>query len=80
MAYEDVLAKISADLSNIWGEMTPYILKKQFTEVGGVVHTPSRDQMERVILLLEERALAVALGREMARKRTLQYLRWLKEA
>jgi len=80
MEYGAVLGRISADLENIWGEMTPYIMKKRFNDVGGSIDNPSKDQIEKVIVLIEEKALIIALGKEMARKKTLQYMRWLKEA
>ncbi|MBI5001736.1 MAG: hypothetical protein HZB92_09500 [Euryarchaeota archaeon] len=80
MSFEGVIDKIAIDLTSIWGEMTPYIMRKRFVDVGASIENASRDQMERVILLIEEKALAVTLGREMARKRALQYMRWLREA
>jgi hypothetical protein len=77
---EMVSSKIVNDLSQIWGEMAVFMVKKRFSDVGATPETATEREIEKMVDVLQENTLAITLGKDKAAQKALIYKKWIKES
>jgi len=68
---------IEADMRAIVGDMAPAMLRKRLRDVHADVANLTREDLEKIVVLLRDRTFPSILGADGAQAKAVQYLAWI---
>lgn len=80
MDVEAVYKSILNDMKLIWGELAIFMLKKRVQDVDADPERLTKEDLLKIVELLQEKTLPATLGPEGARRKATVYKSWIQGA